>query len=92
MSNYGSDYDEFDCKDATSDFNDGCDNYSQQDVASEDGSYNGEESYQYDDSQMEDAFFQAQDMLCEVESVENENLYLSDSEYGPQSELDFHDD
>ena len=87
MSYYGSEYEGSNYEDATSDCDDGYDNYSQQDVASEHGSYNGEESYQNDDSQMEDAYFQAQ-----VESVENENLYLSDSEYGPQSELDFHDE
>ena len=88
MSYYGSDYDESDYEDATDNFNDGFEDFSQQDVISEDGSFNGEENYDYDESEIDDAFFQAQDMFFE----ENENFNSSDSDYGPQSELDFHDE
>ena len=68
------------------------DNFSQRDITSEDGSANGEENYEYGDGEMNDSFWQAQDMVFEEESVENENLNTSDGDYSPRLELDVHDE
>ena len=63
MSYCGSDYDESDYEDTSEDFNDAFENFSQQDVTLEDGSLDNECNYDYGDSEIDDAFNQAQDMF-----------------------------
>jgi hypothetical protein len=92
QSYYGSEYDGSDYEDATYNFNDGFENFSQQGVKLEYGSSNGEENYEYGDDEMNGAFWQAQDMFFDEEYVGNENLNISDGDYGPRFELDFHDE
>ena len=65
MSSYGSDYDGSDYEYATDDFNDACENFCHQDSTSEDGSSNGEEDHECWNGEMDDAFWEAQDMCFE---------------------------
>jgi hypothetical protein len=85
---YGSEYDESEYEDATDYFNDECDDFSQQNMESE----NGYGNLEYDDRDMDDAFLELQDMCFEEESVENECFDSSDGDYGPRFELDFGSD
>ena len=88
MSSYGSEHDESEYEDATDYFNDECDDFSQQNVEPEDGY----KDHWYWNGEMDDAFWEAQDMCFEEESADNQDFNVSDGDNSPRFELDFYDD